>query len=198
MQPYIQQLLDDISAAHRPEEPEQEDGSPVPSETEEERAIRQMEEHFAEVERFINEDPPHNLSYYCGLSPEQFPSEEQLTGEQVSAIVDEYLKMLGSWNIDTDIPLELSDRKAYTLLISLLHEHFHIDRWGISTWSFCECNPPACAYGEHCFCRGLEWLDDLPEGDEDDVMREFRERDLLRKRLDDDFRLMAGDKDLPY
>jgi hypothetical protein len=164
MEAYIKQLLDDIQAAHRQEE-ESAETEAMPWETEEDRFMREMEERFAEVERFIHEDPPHSLSYYCGLRLEQFPPAGQLEEEQVRAIIEGFVNMLRSWHIDTDIPDELPLRKAYTLLISLLNEHFWIDKWGTNTWSFCECEPSSCAYGAYCVCKEFEWVNELPDGD---------------------------------
>ena len=58
MHPYLPHLLSDIAAAHRTDIPE-----PEPTQT--------IEEHFEEVERWINgEEPAHTFGYYCELGTE--------------------------------------------------------------------------------------------------------------------------------
>jgi len=164
MEAYIKQLLEDIRAAHQPEEAGAEVEA-MPWEGEEDRHEREMEEHFAEVERYIHEDPPHDLSYYCGVLPEQFPPAGQLNDEQLLAIVEGFVNMLLSYRIDTDLPEGLPVQKAYTLLISLLSERLWIDKWSMSTWSFCECEPSNCVYGELCSCKDLEEFNEPADGD---------------------------------
>lgn len=67
MEKYINQLLADIINAQRPEQPVQET-NPVPVSDEE-----KMRQHFDEIERWLENNPVHTFSYYCGLEKELFP-----------------------------------------------------------------------------------------------------------------------------
>jgi hypothetical protein len=174
MQTYINQLLEDIADAHRPEEQE----ALFPKSDEE-----KMEEFFEGMERFFNEEPRHPLSSHCGLRRELFPPAPMLNDAQICSVADAFNQMLQTWSISTDIPSALPPRKAYPLLIPLLDEHFHTEGFGRTTWSFCATEPRVCPYEEHCFCIGLEWLDELPEG-EPDVYPDTRL--MRRKRWEDD------------
>lgn len=70
MQSYINHLLEDITNAQKAED------SIAVYEKEEPKSI---EEHFNEIERWLeDEEPANTFSYYCGLEKEQFPQAEGL------------------------------------------------------------------------------------------------------------------------
>lgn len=158
MQKYINQLLEDIEAAHRPEAEEQPKDKPF-----------SIEQHFEEVERWLErDDPEHTFSYYCGLQPEQFPPEERLTNKQLRTIYKAFGHLLFSWNLDADIPKSMPLRKAYSFLISTLEHKVEIVNDGFITIEFCTCDPPSCPFEEYCTCKKyLEESDEIKWNSED-------------------------------
>jgi hypothetical protein len=145
MQKYIDQLLEDIAAAHRPE-------GEVPPEDK----SFSIEQHFEEVERWLESDPAYTFAYYCGLQPEQFPPAERLTIKQLHTIYKAFGQLLFSWNLDADIPKSFPVRRAYSLLISTLHHKVEIVNDGFITIEFCTCDPPSCPFEEYCSCKKYE------------------------------------------
>lgn len=157
MQKYIDQLLEDILAAHRPEGAE-------PSQNE----TFSMEKHFEEVERWLENDPEHTFTYYCGLQPEQFPPAERLTDEQLDAVYKAYGQLLFSWNLDADIPESLPLRKAYPLLIGTLQHKVDIVNDGFMTIEFCTYDPPSCPFEKGCRCKEYHTKPDEINGNAED------------------------------
>lgn len=145
MQTYINQLLEDIAKAHRSEQEEPQKYKP-----------QSVEEHFEEIERWLESDPEHTFSYYCGLEPEQFPPAERLTDEQLDAVYRAYGQLLFSWNLGADILDAVPLRKAYPLLISTLKKKVEIMEEGQITIEFCTCDPPSCPFEEHCTCKDIK------------------------------------------
>ena len=126
MQVYIDQLLEDMAAAQRPEQ----ERSPI-------EQPFSIEQHLEEVERWIaGEDPEQEFAYYCGLQPEQFPPAEDLTGEQLLAISKSFKKLLFSWNLDVSLPESLPLPIAYPFLICTLKEKVQIVTDGFSVLNF--------------------------------------------------------------
>ncbi len=165
MQKYINQLLADIINAQRPEQPIPET-NPVPVSDEE-----KMRQHFEEVEHWLEHDPMHTFSYYCGLEKEIFPPAEKLTEKQLLEINEAYRHLLFSWNLDADIPQELPATMKYKLLISTLDKKTDIVNDGFITFEFCQYHPPSCPYEAYCTCKDFEEDMDndiqhgLPEGE---------------------------------
>lgn len=146
METYLKQLVEDICNACRIEDPGD-------AQTRTEAYEDDLPELFAEVERFIHEDPIQDLSYYSGLRPEQFPPAEDLTQEQIDTVVNAFSEMLQSWNIAADLPDDFPNERKYPLLVSLLNERFHIQNMGTVHWSFCDFDETTCPFGEHCLCK---------------------------------------------
>lgn len=141
MQKYIDQLLEDILAAHKPAE-ENKNKEPY-----------SLRDHFREIEKFVGmEEPEHNFSYYCGLREQQFPSSELLTQKQVKTIFNAFSKLVLSWNISVLIPIAVPLPEAYSLLISVLNRKVFIVNFGNVVVEFCTSDPPTCPFKEHCLC----------------------------------------------
>jgi hypothetical protein len=149
MQAYISYLLSDIEAAKRP--PEE-----APPES------QSLEEHLAAVERWLESDPAHTLSYYCGLTTEVFPPTEKLTEAQRQDICNALLELLHTWNLDVHLPDDLPLEMAYPLMVSILDQKVDVMDSGTCTIEFCSYAPSGCIFGEHCMCK------DLPEEEEDE------------------------------
>ncbi len=161
MQEYINQLLEDIMAAHRPATEEKSGDEPF-----------SIEKHFEEVERWFANDPAFTFAEHCGLKPEQFPPVERLTDEQLLIIYKAYEQLLNNWNLDADIPESLPLRRAYPILINTLHEKVEIVNDGFITIEFCPYNVPSCPFGEYCRCKEFE-----EEGSDEMLMRPGKEED---------------------
>jgi hypothetical protein len=161
MQKYIDQLLEDMAAAQRPEE----DSFPV-------NEPFSIEQHFEEVEKWLKgEEPEHDFSYYCGLKAEQFPPVNQLTNKQLKTLFKAFGQLLFSWNLGADIPKSVPLRQAYPLLISILNRNVEIVNHGAVTIEFCTTDPPLCPFGEHCTCR--QYFEELDDQDADNPNNEL-------------------------
>jgi hypothetical protein len=162
MQRYIDQLLEDIAAAHRMKVKTVPQDKPF-----------SIEDHFEEVERWLESDPEHTFAYYCGLQLEQFPPAERLTDKQLHAIYKAFGHLLFSWNLSEDLPESLPLRRAYSFLISILHRKVEIVTDGFITIEFCSCDPSSCPFEEYCSCKEyLKSPDELnmnPERENDEL-----------------------------
>jgi hypothetical protein len=155
MQAYVDQLLLEIENAKREEAHLIKPDRPF-----------SLEEHFEEVERWLESDPAFTFSYYCGLRKEEFPPPESLSEEQLQQITAAFESLLYNWNLSASIPEVIPLSKAYELLISVLDEKVDIVDEGIMTFEFCAYDPPSCPFGEYCECR--EFYDSYePDMDED-------------------------------
>jgi hypothetical protein len=159
MQSYINHLLSDITEACREEQRE------TFSSASGENDVEAIERYFEEVERWLEQEPEHDFSYYCGLQKEQFPPAEQLTNEQLEAVSLAFEKLLFTWNIGVEMPDKLPAAQKYNLLISVLERKVAIVESGFETIEFCSYDPPSCPFNEWCTCKelGLKDQDDEVE-----------------------------------
>jgi len=141
MQKYINQLLEDMMAAHRPAAEEKLQDKPF-----------SIEEHFEEVERWLASEPTYTFAEHCGLKPAQFPPVDRLTDEQLHSLYKAYGQLLYSWNLDADIPESLPLRRAYPILISTLDHKVEMVNDGFIIIEFCSYDVPSCPFAEHCRC----------------------------------------------
>lgn len=153
MDQYLQQLLEDLRAAHKPET----EFMP-PALTEDEG----IEAHFAEVERYLSGEYDQRIGDVLGLIPEQFPPAERLTPEQMKSVAEAFMALLFSWNITTDLPDELPIEAAYPLLVTALDKKVYLADGGMVTIEFCPYAPWDCLFGELCKCKDIE-VDDMPD-----------------------------------
>jgi hypothetical protein len=161
MQSYINHLLSDIAEACREEQ--REANSSITAEND----VESIERYFEEVERWLESEPKHYFSYYCGLQKEQFPPVEQLTSEQMEALSHAFERLLFTWNIGVELPDKLPVSRKYSLLISVLERKVAIVESGFETIEFCSYDPPTCPFNEWCTCKGLSLKDDDDVGDVD-------------------------------
>jgi hypothetical protein len=158
MQKYINHLLADIINAQRPDQPIPET-NPVSFSDEE-----KMMQHFEEVERWLENDPVHTFSYYCGLEKVIFPPPDKLTDEQVLQINKAFRHLLFTWNLDADIPKKFPARMKYKLLVSTLDKKTDIVNDGFITFEFCQYDPLSCPFEAHCPCKNFEEDIDMQQG----------------------------------
>ncbi|MEP7168015.1 MAG: hypothetical protein ABI855_01465 [Bacteroidota bacterium] len=162
MQSYINHLLEDITKAQRAELSIAEIVATFP---------KTFEEEMEEIERWVEHEPMHTFSYYCGLQKEQFPPAEKLNKKQLQQIIKAFNHLLFTWNLSADIPEAIPLNKNYSLLISVLDEKTDIVNSGFMTFEFCNYDPPSCPFGEYCNCKKFEndvdsnMNVDIPEGD---------------------------------
>ncbi|MDQ3683525.1 MAG: hypothetical protein M3352_10725 [Bacteroidota bacterium] len=145
MHPYLPHLLADIAAAHRNEIPES--GRP-----------QTIEEHFEEVERWIeegDEELPHTFGYYCGLDAINFPPPEQLTHVEMKQVMTAFGHMMFSWNQGIDLPETLPIPIAYKMTVDTLNTKTTIVNSGMMSFDFCTGYAPDCIFKEYCPCLGI-------------------------------------------
>jgi hypothetical protein len=148
MQPYINHLLEDITKAHRTEEL-------IPAMLDSPKT-QTIEDDFAEIERWLENDPIHTFSYYCGLEKELFPPAEQFSKKQLLSIIKAFKHLLFSWNLDASIPKNVPPAKTYSLLLSVLDRKTDIVNSGFMTFEFCNYDSSTCPFEEYCTCKDFE------------------------------------------
>ena len=165
MQSYINHLLSDIAEACGEEQQE------AYSSAAGENDLEAIERYFEEVERWLENEPEHDFSYYSGLQKEQFPPTEKLTNEHMEAISIAFEKLLFTWNIGVEMPEKLPIPRKYTLLVSVLEKKVAIVENGFETVEFCSYDPPSCPFNEWCTCKELglkdQYDDELGDVDPD-------------------------------
>lgn len=154
MQAYLSHLIADIAAACREEQT-------FPDSSQE-----SLDEHFEEVEQWLENNPQHSFGYYCGLGKEQFPPANLLTEPQLEELCTALDNMLLTWNLSAEIYSFVPVAKKYSLLVSILDEKVEIPDYGLLTIEFCTTDPPTCPLNEYCSCREI-W-EKAKSGDNDD------------------------------
>ncbi len=142
MQSYINYLLEDIHAAKRPETPKKS----ILDSTE------SLEAHFAEIDKWVESDPPFTFSHHCGLKTEQFPPADKLTESQMNQVISAMEQMMHSWNVRIEIPSSVPIKMRYDLVIGILEEKISISTYGFFVFDFCTGNSEGCQLGEYCPC----------------------------------------------
>lgn len=143
MKSYTAFLLEDIKKAHRSAPVDADKAMPASFEMEMEA-----------IENWVaGTDPPSSLGQHTGLTIEQFPSSDELTKEELLAIMDAFHEMLVSWNMQADFPSNLPPERAYPLLIGLLNEQAWFLPGGMLHHDFCTGYAPGCVLLEYCPCR---------------------------------------------
>jgi len=141
MKNYVSQLISDILNAQM-----------APITTAEKEKIS-FEEEMEAIENYAEgRNIPPILSIQCGLTTEQFPPEEQLEDEEIQQIIDAFDKMLQSRNIIMDMPERVPPRRAYPIIVNLLHKEAWYFPTGTLHFDFCTGYAPGCELGEYCSC----------------------------------------------
>lgn len=143
MERYINQLIEDLQAKHKP------DSEPMPFSQKEDDDSEAL---FGEVERYLSGGHEQRIGDVLDLIPEQFPPVDQLSAAQLSELVQAYQYLLFTWNICTDIPENLSLPTAYPLLVSTLDREVYLADDGFVTIEFCNYDSQTCPYAEVCRC----------------------------------------------
>lgn len=149
--PYVPHLLEDIKAAHRPEDFYGIDFAP-----------QTIEEELEMIERWVAgefDNPAHTFGYYCGLKPENYPPPDQLSDRDIKLICDAFKKPLFSWNASIDLPVAMPVRIKYTFMVNTLNEGFTPVNIGFIGFDYCSGYAPDCPFGEYCPCLEI-WNND--------------------------------------
>lgn len=149
MQAYINHLLEDIAAAHRPYDY----FNKSRKNTEEE----DFEESLRESEMFVSQEKRAGFEGYCGLKRESFPPKDQLSEEQLTQVTTAFVAMMNTWNLQVSFPDDLPQQRRYELLMDILVGPVMIFKHGFYCFDFCTGNPDGCELGEYCSCLKSEW-----------------------------------------
>jgi len=146
MRQYLNHLLQDIAAAWRPD--------PLPQSPE-------PEDHIAEVERYLHEEPAISLGQHCGLKEEAFPPAERLTPEQQESVVEALEQTYFSYGISLAIPEALPPALKYRFFVEALARKCFVSDWGMTTIEYCTYNVDLCPFGvKHCTCMD-DWQEEV-------------------------------------
>lgn len=149
MQAYIDFLLEDIKAAHRPKDYFK---KPVKNSPEED-----LEEALRESEEFVTREKRPGFEGYCGLKRESFPPKERLSEKQLVQVNSAFVEMMKTWNLEVAFPDDLPHERRYDLLMDILVRPVMIFKHGYYCFDFCTGNPEGCELGEYCTCLKSEW-----------------------------------------
>lgn len=134
-------LLIDISNGHNPSAFEE--GTPEQT----------VENHFADVEKYLyGFTPMRTFSSYCGLESQYFPPADFFTDEELLLICNAFEKMMFSWNLGVDYPENLPIARRYKAIIQTLDMKTGIVSSGMLHFDYCTGNAPDCVWKEYCPC----------------------------------------------
>jgi len=148
MQTYINQLIEDLTAAQSKE-----------------NAINRklieedFEAHIAELERYMNGEGKQRIRKIIGKKKEAFPPVERLTDQQLNAVSEALLECLYSWNITIDLPKNIPAALQYKVLVDALKYKVVIVSSGFIHLELCHYDSECCPFGKE-FCRCLDTEED--------------------------------------
>jgi hypothetical protein len=149
MQAYVNFLVEDIVAAHRP--------ANYFSKSKKNTEKEDLEEALQESEKFVSQERMPGFAGYCGLKPGSFPPKEKLSEEQLTQVTTAFVAMMNSWNLEVAFPDDLPQLRRYELLMGILVRPVMIFKHGYYCFDFCTGNPVGCELGEYCSCLKSEY-----------------------------------------
>ncbi|MDP2041498.1 MAG: hypothetical protein Q8S14_11705 [Algoriphagus sp.] len=144
MHPYTKHLLDDIQKAFRPKD--------FFKNRKKVSSGDEMKDHFADIERWLNQDQEPTFGSYCGLKSGDFPPVEFYSSIELKTLVRLFEKMMFSWNLTLDVPKNLPLDRKYKLMIAILDEPTLMVEDGFVGFDYCTGNPEGCELEEYCPC----------------------------------------------
>ena len=163
MKTYIEQLLGDVAALVQTRKNEL-----ARKQDEQERILSTADEsyrnkiafaqHIAEVERYLQEDPPadQDMYYHFGLRRELLPPIDRLTDDEAETLTSALLDLWGAYNFDASFPDGIPAKILYPLLLDKMHEPTFINEIGWTTHEFCSYECEHCPFGlEWCMCKEI-------------------------------------------
>lgn len=123
----------------------------------------------------LEESPDRPMSFWFGLSKEQFPPSEKLTAVQLELMANEFEHLWAAFSFEPDFPEGLPAKRRYELMRDYLdQECSHWPGGWVEHFEFCSYEPENCPFGiEFCKCKDFEF-DDLPDME----MTEHSDEDL--------------------
>lgn len=121
----------------------------------------------------LEESPDRPMSYWFGLSKEQFPPSELLSPEQIDLMAVELNALWAAYGFEPDFPDGLPAKRRYELMRDYLDYQcqFWPGGW-VCTFNFCDYEPENCTFGKE-FCRCKDYfLDDPPECNNQELSEE--------------------------
>lgn len=150
---YINQLIQDIKAAHKkPNDPL----SAKPSSSNDQD--QGMDAHFKEVENYLDFDYENEPTFGQLIDMEaiRFPKAELLNDDQLQRLLSAFNELLDSYNVSVDMPKEIAPNTKYSISLGILDEAIFLSDDGHTGWDFCSSEPQSCPYGEHCYCIDMD------------------------------------------
>jgi len=140
------------------------DESKISVESKEMMGELEFEKTIAEAERYVEGDGPQNMFYHFGFMPQQFPSADKLTDEQLGKLTHVILRLWATFNYTAVFPEKTPARIIYPMLIERMHEPTLLFENGNIGIEFCAYDPDTCPFGEYCDC--YTQLIDMNKNDE--------------------------------
>jgi len=149
MQAYVNFLLEDIAAGHRPKDYYKKSRNNSPSED--------LEEALEESEKIVVPERMPGFTGYCGLKRASFPPTDQLSEGELAQVNSAFVAMMKSWNLEVEFPDDLPQARRYDLLMDILVRPVMIFKHGYFCFDFCTGKPEGCQLGEFCSCLKSEY-----------------------------------------
>jgi hypothetical protein len=166
MEHYITQLLEDMLAAHKLQS---EEDKQVLDEDD-----KDIEAHFARIERYLSGDGWQEISSIIGFYPEQFPPVERLNESQMERVIVGFRELMRTHDVTFYTPEKLPTALEYHILTGALTREVYVPLngggdGGTDALEFCRCNVETCPFGyDFCECKDYNFDDD-----DDDDMENF-------------------------
>lgn len=107
----------------------------------------------------LEESPDRLMSYWFGLSKEQFPPSERLSPNQLELMADEFEELWAAYSFEPDFPEGLPAKVRYDLMREFLdHECSHWPGGWVQHFRFCSFETENCPFGiEFCKCKDFKY-----------------------------------------
>jgi hypothetical protein len=163
MEQYIAQLLEDMLAAHKLPNDDNEQALDEDDED--------IEAHFAEVERYLSGDGREEISSIIGFYPEQFPPVERLNESQMERVIVGFRQLMRTHGVAFSTPENLPVALEYRILAGALTRQVYVplndSGGGTDNIEFCNYDAEKCPFG-HAFCECKDF-----KFEDDDDMKNF-------------------------
>lgn len=158
MQHYLEQLINDLKTSAREHLARPSPLDHHAHKDEDGRLEAELEQHFADVERYVAGESDGTMFTIIGLPPEAFPPAERLTDTQIGTLTGELLKTWKAFSTYSDHPKEIPVRLLYPELLRVMHEPCLIGYGGsTSHQDYCYGESNDCPWPpEFCRCKDFD------------------------------------------
>jgi len=154
MERYVEQLIDDLRRARHHVEPSEnfwENSDPENFD---------IEQHFKEVEKYVNQEGEKPIAQIVGIEKEKLPSVTILTVDQAKALAEEMEKLWKYYNFYPTFPDNVPGDIKYRLLRDMWDSKQVYLKGGMVGIEFCDYDESNCPFPDHCnSCK--EWKNDF-------------------------------------